>query len=89
VSQDLGSISANKTFDLQTGRTATVTTKNTLLYAEDLNLDTGILEQGTVLVLATHPALVCTAQVLDAAALVPNGFKIHGLRVNPLPGTTE
>ena len=89
VSNNDGAIKANKTFDLETGRTATAATNLTVLFAEDLILETGTLSQGTVIVLTTSTAFVCTAQVVDASAFVPNGFKLHGLRVNPLPGTTE
>ncbi len=47
------------------------------------------VEQGFIGIQATSPAMVCTAHVLDAAATVPNGIDLHGVRYNAVAGSQE
>lgn len=69
--------------------TMTATTHLTALYAEDLLLATGLVNQGVLMLWATTVNMVCTAQVVDAAAAIPNGIDLHGIRFNSWPGTQE
>jgi hypothetical protein len=83
------STKANLNLNIGQSQTRTASTHDTVLYAEDLILNTGVVNQGVVGVSSTNINIVCTAQVLDAAAATPNGFELHGIRMNPLPGTSE
>ena len=67
----------------------TASTHDTVLYAEDLILNTGVVNQGTALLLATHTFIFCTAHILDASAAAPQGIDLHGVRFNPIGGTLE
>jgi hypothetical protein len=69
--------------------TSTFATKDTALYSEDLILNTGAVYQGLGVILGSSPGIVCTAQVLDASKAIPTGIDLHGMRLNPVPGTAE
>jgi hypothetical protein len=84
-----GTLVANAVLIIPHQGTRTVATHQTSAYAEDLVLNTGFLAQGLAAVVASNPAIVCTAQVLDASALAPTGIALHGVRYNPIPGTQE
>jgi hypothetical protein len=71
------------------GQTRTASSHDTVLYAEDLILNTGVLNQGRVVIRATAANIVCTAHILDASAAVPNGIDLHGLRLNGVPNSQE
>ena len=43
--------------------------------------------EGVIGVSATSSNRVCTAQVIDASARVPNGIDFHGAGFNPIAGT--
>ena len=81
-----GSIKANLNLSIGNQQTRTVSTHDTVLFAEDLILNTGIVNQGTFGVLSTTRNIVCTAQVLDASAATPNGINLVGVRFNPAAG---
>ena len=83
------SIKANLNLNIGQDQTRTASTHDTVLYAEDLILNTGVVNQGSAIVGATSVDIVCTAQVLDAAAATPNGIDLHGLRFNAVPSTAE
>ena len=83
------STKANLNLNIGQAQTRTASTHDTVLYAEDLILNTGVVNQGTIGVSSTNTNLVCTAQVLDAAAATPNGIELHGIRFNPIPGNEE
>ena len=80
---------ANQTAIIGHTGTVTAATKFTGIYIEDLNLNTGALSAGLAAVVGSNPYVVCTAQVLDAGAVVPVGFALHGVRFNPIAGTQE
>ena len=84
-----GQTKANSIHNISPIQTKTVSTHQTQLYFEDINLNTGVIEQGVVGVSATNNNMVCTAQVLDASANVPRGIALHGMRLKPIPGTQE
>jgi hypothetical protein len=89
VRNNFGTVVAAVPINISQFQTSTVVTHQTVLFPEDLNLSTGIVDQGVLGIAATSPNIVCTAQVVDASAVVPNGIELHGLRLNPLPGTQE
>src|SRR5947207_4563968 len=73
------STKANLNLNIGQAQTRTASTHDTVLYAEDLILNTGVVNQGVIGVSSTNINLVCTAQVLDAAAATPNGIELHGI----------
>jgi hypothetical protein len=83
------STKANLNLNIGSAQTRTASTHDTVLYAEDLILNTGVVNQGLVIVKATSKAIVCTAHVLDAAAATPNGIDLHGIRFNATLNTQE
>ena len=84
-----GAVKKDATFNVAHNQTYTMSTKGTTLYSEDAFLDTGVVDQGMARIWATSPSIVCTAQVIDAAATVPNGIDLHSIRFNPIAGTQE
>jgi hypothetical protein len=81
------SLKASLTLNIGSQQTRTASTHDTVLYAEDLILNTGILNQGSVGVLSTTPSITCTGQVADASAAMPNGMTLTAVRFTPVPGT--
>ena len=84
-----GALRANLSVAIVSGGTRTASTHGTVLYSEDLFLNSGQIQQGSVGVTATSANMVCTAHVLDASAAVPNGIDLHPIRFNPFPETDE
>jgi hypothetical protein len=84
-----GTVKANVTFSIPNSATRTASTHATILYTEDQVLNTGIVNQGFALVVGSSPFIVCTAEIVDAAAPNPVGIARHGLRYNPIAGTQE
>jgi hypothetical protein len=85
-----GSIRANTTFAMSQFHTVTAVTHTTNLYAGDVTFGANIiLDQGVIGISATSSNIVCTAQVIDASATVPNGIELHGTRFNPISGSQE
>jgi hypothetical protein len=82
-------IVANMSALIGAASTFTFATKDTALYSEDLILNTGVVYQGLGMILGSSPSIVCTAQVLDASKAIPTGIDLHGIRFNPVPGSTE
>src|SRR5204863_9955625 len=70
-------------------QTRTASTHDTVLYAEDLILNTGVVNQGSIRVSSTSSNVFCTAQVLDAAAAVPAGIDLHMIRFSPIVNAEE
>jgi hypothetical protein len=89
VKDNFGGVKANVTLNVTIGQTLTASTHGTTAYSESLFLNTGTLAQGSMAVLATSTSIFCTAQVLDASLSVPTGMSLHGIRFNPIPGTSE
>jgi len=83
------STKANLTLNIGQAQTRTASTHDTVLYAEDLILNSGVVNQGVLGISATNINITCTAHTLDASAAIPNGIQLQGLRFNPIPGTFE
>jgi hypothetical protein len=84
-----GTVVANSTLVVTQFHTYTIVTHINEVYISDLVLFTGTVAQGVVGISATSSNIVCTAQVIDASATVPNGIDLHGTRFNPIPGSQE
>lgn len=85
-----GSILQNTTFAITQFQTLGMETHVTNLYAaQTTSLNTGQLTHGVFGISATSSNIVCTAQVIDAGATVPNGIDLHGARFNPISGSQE
>jgi hypothetical protein len=84
-----GTIAVNTTYPINSFQTVTASTHDAILYDEDLYLSTGTIDQGVLGISATSTNVVCTAQVIDASASVPNGIDLHGTRFNPISGSQE
>ena len=84
-----GTIAVNVTHTLNPFETRTAATHDTVLYDEDVFLNTLLIDQGTLGIAATNPNIVCNAQVIDASVLVPNGIDLHAIRFTPIPGSQE
>jgi hypothetical protein len=89
VARDFDStILANIDFTISHLFTLTVGTHFSVLYNEQLSLNTGVV-QGTAAIAATSTSIICTAMTIDASSAVPNGFALRGIRFNPVPGSQE
>jgi len=85
-----GSILKNTTFGLDSFVTVAVASHGSHLYNNGtVGLETGAVFHGVLGISATTSNMVCTAQVIDAAASVPNGIDLHGARFNPISGSEK
>jgi hypothetical protein len=84
-----GVVLSDPTFTLLNGRTLTVSTHNTLTYAETGNMATSVVAEGAINIESTQSAVFCNAKTINAASASPVGVPIDLVRVNPHPGTVE
>jgi hypothetical protein len=84
-----GSLLGNSAVTINHLNTITASTKSTALYLDNVNLSTGVVNQGTTAIAATSTNIICTAMTIDAAASLPNGFALRGIRFSPIPGSQE
>ena len=72
------------------GATIQVSTHFTNPYINETALITGtVLNTGVVNIESLQSAVFCTAAIIDAAAVNPDGVTPHIIRVNPNPGSVE
>ena len=88
VRKNDGTIAANVSETVNQFQTITVATHGINIYSVFV-LGTGSILQGVIGITATSTNIVCTAQVIDASATVPNGIDLHGTRFNPIAGSQE
>jgi hypothetical protein len=69
--------------------TLTAVTHINAAYQHDMNLATGIVQQGTTAIAATSINIICTAMTIDAANPKPTGVALRGIRFSPVPGSQE
>jgi hypothetical protein len=87
---NFGSIASNKSVAVEHVRTKTASTHVSFSFTfNDLDLATGQVTQGTTAIAATSINVVCTAMIVDAANAKPSGVALHGIRLNPIPGSQE
>jgi len=84
-----GGLLANTAFTVPHLNTGTVVTKQTGLFAHNSNLNTGVVQQGTVAIAATSINVTCTAMLVQASTNNPEGIRLHMTRFNPIPATQE
>jgi hypothetical protein len=80
---------AGKTFIINNEETRTAVTHRILGIAEDVDLVSGVLDQGVIGVAATSTSMVCSAQVLAASVANPTGHDLHAIRYQGFPGSQE
>jgi hypothetical protein len=88
VRNSVNTIVANATIGISHLSTIVAATHPALLYATSLNLQTSGFT-GTAAIAATSTDIICTAMVIDAAATVPQGIALRGIRFAPVPGSQE
>ena len=90
VRQFEGSIVKDATFLIGARDNVTASTHSTISFADDVNLQTGELFQGTASISATSVNIHCSAILLDASAAIPNfAVALPTVRLNQAPGTHE
>ena len=91
VYDTIAALKGNGALAIPNNESRTASTHLTNAYTEDqsFGFGTGTIRAGFALVVASSPYVVCSAQVVDAAAQNPIGFSLHGIRYNPIPGTQE
>jgi hypothetical protein len=67
----------------------TVSTHRTVVYGEDMSLNTFSVFQGTTAIAATSINIICTAETIDASTAAPVGVARRGIRFSPVPGSQE
>ena len=80
---------ADQKATLASRETFTVTTKDTNMFYDNLNLNTGLVNQGSLIINATSQEVKCSAMLVNAATGEPAGVALHLVRSNPSPGTQE
>jgi hypothetical protein len=86
---DSGTLLSNTSLTVSNTKTVAVATHGTAVYPANVFLNTGVVVGGTTAVAATSVFVTCTALVLDAGAATPSGITLHGVRLNPSPGSEE
>lgn len=80
----------DKVYSFAKGQTLTVSTHNTLPFAEDAVLSTFGVLGGMAVIFATSGGVYCSAFLVDAAATSFSGLGVlHMVRFNPVPGSVE
>jgi hypothetical protein len=84
-----GDLKQNSSAPISHLATKTAVTHSTRAYADDLNLGTGLVNQGSIAIAATSIFITCTAETINAADTVPVGVMRHPIRFNPIAGSQE
>ena len=80
----------DKVYSFDKAQTLTISTHNTLPFAEDAVLSTFGNLGGMAVILATSSGVYCSAFLVDAAAPSFSGLGVlHMVRFNPVPGSVE
>jgi hypothetical protein len=82
---------ATEDYNIQAGRTFTVTTHLTRLYEEDQTISPDkVINLGSALIFGTAPSKIfCSSAIYDASSFTPKGIDLHAARFNPIPGSME
>jgi len=80
------SVKSTLTLNIGSAQTRTASTHDTVMFAEDIILNTGVVNQGNVTVTATSTNIYCSIMLVDASAAVPVGVSLHAVRFNPMVG---
>ncbi|MCO5163583.1 MAG: hypothetical protein M9939_20840 [Mesorhizobium sp.] len=83
-----GTAFADVTVTVPARNTVTFSTHDILMYS-DINLNTGVISQGSAFVLSTTTNLLCSAGIVNTATYAVDGIALHMQRLSPHPGTVE
>ena len=86
---NIGGLAANFVVLTPHLSTVTLSTHFVVAYANQSNMQTGLIAQGTTAIAATSINVICTAETIDASILVPAGVARRGIRFSPVPGSQE
>jgi hypothetical protein len=89
VRNNVGTIISNVMQSANQFQTITVVTHTVEAFGSDLALNSGLVDRGVLGIASNSSNIACTAGVLAANSTNPNGIVLHGLRLNPIPGTEE
>ena len=71
-------------------QTVAVVTHDPANFFSQVNLNTGLVKQGTTAIAATSTSIICGARLFDATGSNPSGgYPLRGIRFNPIPGSQE
>lgn len=85
-----GGLISDLSFTIASAQTFTASTHGTAVFSEDSFMSTGkVINQGVAAIISTTVNMICSAMIVDAASATPNGFALHLVRFNALPGTME
>jgi hypothetical protein len=96
VSEDLhiiatgyaGTRFADVTVGVAARHTVTFVTHPVTLFSA-VNLNTGVISQGSASLLSTTTNILCTAGIVNTATYAVDGIALHMQRFNPYPGAVE
>jgi hypothetical protein len=92
LSNNGGVIAFNTAFNVPHGGTVERATHGVAAYESEVRLlgDGGAFINSTVLnIESLQSGVFCTAAIIDAATVRPDGHSLHLVRINPHPGTVE
>jgi hypothetical protein len=85
-----GAVAGSRTLTLGARRTLTMSTHFTRLFFEDAVLSRGIvINSGSAEILATSVDIFCSAMILNAGTVSPDGIALHMVRFNAATGSQE
>jgi hypothetical protein len=74
--------------DMAPGTTTAKATHGIVLFNAGVSPN-GIVKQGSALVAASSRRVHCSAMIMDAASVKPDGVALNMVRYNPAPGSAE
>lgn len=78
------------TLTLTSNESYTASTHLSAWVFDDHLLSDGVaITQGSAIIYATSPKVICTAMIVDSAADAPVGIPLHMVRYNAIPNTLE
>jgi hypothetical protein len=89
IRNHVGQLLVNITVHIAHLSTASASTKNTVIYAEQVILATGPILQGTAAIAATSINVTCTAMQVESNNASPVGIELHKTRFNPISSAQE
>jgi hypothetical protein len=88
VHNSLGAVIGEDSRTMARRNTETWNTHQPMLFA-GVALDTGGVFQGYAVISASNANIACSAMIIDASTVVPNGIALHMQRRTPLANTQE
>lgn len=82
-------LKANVPFNVAHLNTVTFSTRDVALYANDINLNTGVVNMGTAAIAATSTSVTCNAMQVQFATTNPITAPLHMVRFNAIAGSQE